>query len=84
MSIVNAALSAVRAEPIRAIIYPLLAILVAALVARGTVDQSAADIITGVIAAVLGIPAAEVARAKVRPVAQLSGEDSSGAGMAID
>jgi hypothetical protein len=70
MSIVNAVLSAIRSEPIRTIMYPLLAILVGTLVARGTVDQSMADIITGVIAAILGIPAAEVARAKVRPIAK--------------
>ncbi len=73
MTIVNSVLSAIRSEPIRTIIYPLLAILVASLVARGTVDQSAADIITGVVAAILGIPAAEVARAKVTPV-KLLGE----------
>ncbi|WP_454199604.1 phage holin [Nocardia sp. Marseille-Q1738] len=67
MSIVNAVLNAVRSEPIRTILYPLLAILVGTLVARGTVDQSMGDIITAVIAAVLGIPAAEIARSKVSP-----------------
>jgi hypothetical protein len=63
-------LSTLRAEPIRAILYPLLAILVGVLVARGLVDQFSADIIIGIVGAVLGVPAAEAARAKVSPVAR--------------
>ncbi|MEV6432564.1 hypothetical protein [Nocardia sp. NPDC051463] len=63
----NAVLSALRSEPIRTILYPLLAVLVGVLVARGVVDESGADIITGIVAAVLGIPAAEAARKRVAP-----------------
>ncbi|UGT65338.1 hypothetical protein LTT66_18380 [Nocardia gipuzkoensis] len=60
-------ISALRAEPVRAILYPLLAILVGVLVTRGIVDQFSADIIIGIVGAVLGVPAAEAARAKVTP-----------------
>ncbi len=71
----NAILSTVRSEPIRTILYPLLAILVGVLVARGVVDQSGADIITGVVAALLGIPAAEAARNRVTPWPKIPAAD---------
>lgn len=63
----NAVLSAIRSNPVRSIIYPLLAILVGTLVARGTIDSSVADIITGVVAVIIGIPATEITRSKVSP-----------------
>lgn len=79
MASLNSMMSLIRSEPIRTILYPLLAILVGVLVARGVVDQSGADIITGIVAALLGIPAAEAARMRVTPVAKLGGEDAGGA-----
>lgn len=63
----NAVLAAIRSNPVRSIIYPLLAILVGTLVARGTIDSSVADIITGVVAVIIGIPATEITRSKVSP-----------------
>ena len=53
------------------------------MVARGVVDESGADIITGVLAVLLGIPAAEAARNRVWSEASIAkltdGEDAGGA-----
>lgn len=71
-------ISALRTEPIRALLWPVLVGIAGYLVVRGVVDQFSADMILVIVAAVLGIPAAEAARAKVtpvsRPVAGLPGE----------
>ncbi|MEU2013117.1 hypothetical protein [Nocardia sp. NPDC019302] len=64
-------ISALRTEPIRALLWPVLVGIAGYLVVRGVVDQFSADMIVAIIAAVLGIPAAEVARAKVTPDAKL-------------
>lgn len=82
----NSILSAIRSEPIRAILYPVLAVVATALVAKGALSQFSADTIIALIGAVLGVPvAAEIARLKVTPVAKLgSGEDAGSAGMAAD
>ncbi|MGW4090031.1 hypothetical protein [Nocardia sp. NPDC004750] len=61
-------LSTLRTEPVRAILYPLLVILAGVLVTRGVVDEFSADTIIGIVGAILGVPAAEIARAKVTPV----------------
>lgn len=70
-------LSTLRTEPIRAVLWPVLLGLVGYLVVRGAVDQFSADMIVAILAAVLGIPAAEVARAKVTPDAKLRAGMSS-------
>lgn len=77
-------LDTIRSEPIRAILYPVLGVVVAVLVAKGVITQFSADTIIAIIGAVLGVPvAAEIARLKVTPVAKLTGgEDAGGAGMA--
>ena len=67
MSIINTIVSTLRTEPVRAILYPLLGILAGVLVARGIVDQFSADTVIGIVGAILGVPAAEIARAKVTP-----------------
>ena len=64
----NKIISAIQSEPVRAIVWPLLAILVGALVAKGTITSSLGDVITAIVAALVGVPAAEAARAKVTPV----------------
>lgn len=77
-------LDAIRSEPIRAILYPVLGVVAAVLVAKGALTQFSADTIIAIIGAVIGVPAAaEIARLKVTPVAKLgAGEDAGGAGMA--
>ncbi|WP_159840222.1 hypothetical protein [Nocardia sp. CY41] len=60
-------ISTLRTEPIRALLWPVLVGIAGYLVVRGVVDQFSADMILVIVAAVLGIPAAEVARAKVTP-----------------
>jgi uncharacterized membrane protein YjjB (DUF3815 family) len=66
----NKLLSTLRTEPIRALLWPVLVGIAGYLVVRGALDQFSADMIVAIVAAVLGIPAAEVARAKVTPDAK--------------
>ena len=54
-------------EPLRAALYPLLAVLVVMLVK----DAETADVVMGIVALVLGVGGTEVARHKVTPVAKL-------------
>lgn len=61
-------LSTLRTEPIRALLWPVLVGIAGYLVVRGVVDEFSKDMILVIVAAVLGIPAAEAARAKVIPV----------------
>lgn len=60
-------LDTVRSEPIRTLLYPVLVVVIGALVAKGLVSDFSADTIIAIVAAVLGVPAAEAARGKVRP-----------------
>jgi uncharacterized membrane protein YjjB (DUF3815 family) len=71
-------ISALRTEPIRALLWPVLVGIAGYLVVRGVVDQFSADMIVAIVAAVLGIPAAEVARAKVTPDSKLIGRTVAG------
>lgn len=66
-----------RTEPIRALLWPVLVGIAGYLVVRGAVDQFSADMILVIVAAILGIPAAEAARAKVTPDAKLRAGMSS-------
>lgn len=66
-------IAALRTEPIRTILWPVLVALAGVLVVRGIVDQFSADVIIGIVGAILGIPAAEAARAKVSPVRPVTG-----------
>jgi hypothetical protein len=61
----NKILSTIRSEPIRAILYPVLVILIGTLVTKGILTDFSSDIVIGLIGAVLGVPAAEAARSKV-------------------
>lgn len=63
-------LTFVRREPIRALLYPLLLSLVAVLVTKGVLDGNSAPVVLAVVSAVLAVPAAEVARSQVTPVAK--------------
>ncbi|KIQ15341.1 hypothetical protein [Rhodococcus sp. MEB064] len=66
------ALARLRAyEPVRLYVYPLLLVLVGLLVTRGAIDSSVGDLIIAATAAILGIGAAETARAKVTPEAKV-------------
>lgn len=58
-------------EPVRLYVYPLLVILVGVLVAKGVIDASVGDLVTAAVTALLGITAAEAARAKVTPEAKV-------------
>lgn len=59
--------SFIKNEPLRAALYPLLAVLVVMLVK----DPSLANVITGALALLLGVGGTEVARSKVTPVSKL-------------
>ncbi|MBF6350369.1 hypothetical protein IU448_15285 [Nocardia flavorosea] len=68
MKALDSILRTIRTEPIRTVLWPVLGIVVAMLVAQGAITEFTADTVIALIAAVLGIPAAEYARAKVRPL----------------
>lgn len=70
MNAVTKLLDVIRSEPIRTILYPLLVILVGTLLAKGGISEFSADTIIAVVAAVLGIPATEIARRNVTPVSR--------------
>lgn len=59
-------------EPVRLYVYPALVVLVGLLVTRGVIDAELADLVTGAVALVLGIGAAEAARAKVTPAGKVA------------
>ncbi|MFE7798998.1 hypothetical protein [Nocardia sp. NPDC057440] len=61
----NAVLSVIRSEPIRTLLYPILIVVVGALVAKGVLSDFSADTIVAIVAAVFGVPAAEIARKNV-------------------
>jgi hypothetical protein len=58
-------------EPVRLFVYPAVLALAVYLVGRGAIDAEWPDIITGIAALVLGIPAAEAARRQVTAPAHL-------------
>ena len=58
-------------EPVRLYVYPLLVILVGLLVTRGAIDASIGDLVVAAATALLGVGAAEAARAKVTPEAKV-------------
>lgn len=61
-------ISILRSEPVRMLLHPLILALVAYLVTKGILDSNTSQIVLAVVAAVLGIPAVEAARARVTPV----------------
>ncbi|MFC9769076.1 hypothetical protein [Rhodococcus jostii] len=61
-----------NSEPVRLYVYPILAVLIGILVARGVIDAEAADLITGAVALILGVGATEAARAKVTPAGRVT------------
>lgn len=75
-------------EPIRLYVYPLLVVLVGSLLARGIIDGATAELIRGLLEAlavgVLGISAAEAARAQVTPEAKVIELGTAVAADAID
>lgn len=54
-------------EPVRLYVFPLLVVLVGTLVTKGVLDGDTATLVIGLVTAVLGLGAQEVARAKVTP-----------------
>lgn len=58
-------------EPLRLAVYPVLVLVAGILVTRGVLDSDAANLVIAAVALLLGIPATEVARAKVTPQAQV-------------
>ncbi|MFC9761638.1 hypothetical protein [Rhodococcus jostii] len=59
-----------RCEPVRTTVYPILLLGLGVLVASGKLSSDTSDLITSVVGVVLGITAAETARAKVTPQAK--------------
>lgn len=80
----NAIMSTIRSEPIRTLLYPILVVVIGALVAKGVLSDFSADTIVAIVAAVLGIPAAETARSQVWAAVNLprAGEGPGGADVA--
>ncbi|WP_454196136.1 hypothetical protein [Nocardia sp. Marseille-Q1738] len=70
----NAILTALRSEPVRALLYPLLVALIGYGVTRGVVSADTSGFILAVVAAALGLPAVESARHRVSPAPPRSGE----------
>lgn len=54
-------------EPLRTTVYPMLVFLAGMLVATGKIDLDTSNLVLGIIAAVLGVGATEVARSQVTP-----------------
>ncbi|MGI5222162.1 hypothetical protein [Nocardia sp. CA-290969] len=81
----GAALARLRAnEPIRLVAYPALLAVVVYLVGRGWVAGDVADIITGVAALLLGVPAAEAVRSHATPDGHLRDAIAIGTEAALD
>lgn len=57
-------------EPVRKYLYSLLVPVVAVLIYFGIVDNESAPLWIGLVTALLGVPAVEVARSKVTPVSK--------------
>lgn len=58
-----------KSEPVRVAVYSVVVVLAALLVTKGVADGSTVDFVLAAVAAALGVPAAEVTRSKVTPVA---------------
>lgn len=67
----GAFLAKIRTEPVRAAVYPPLVLLVGFLVVHGRLDSDVANIALGAIPLLIGVPAAEAARAKVTPTVKI-------------
>lgn len=70
-------------EPLRLYVYPVLVVLLGVAVTRGVVDQSVADMLLPLVGLLIGVPAVEIARAKVTPQAKLPDIVASGAQIAM-
>lgn len=57
-----------KREPVRAALYPIIALIVGFLVARGVVDGETGAFVLALAALILGALGVEVARSKVSPV----------------
>lgn len=66
------ALTLLQRQPVRIYLYTVFAAVVALLVAMGVVTATLAPLILAVGTAVLAVPAVEVARSKVTPVAKVA------------
>lgn len=88
MNIVTRVVETFRSEPIRTLLYPIIVVVIGALVAKGVLSDFSADTVVAIVAAIFGVPAAEIARKNVWTAPSLkrqAGEDvSGGAGMAAD
>lgn len=71
-------------EPVRLFVYPALLALVVYLMGRGIVDAELADVLAGVAALVLGVPAAELARRRVTSPAGLGAAVAAGTEAVLD
>ncbi|MEU7766918.1 hypothetical protein AB0B25_17550 [Nocardia sp. NPDC049190] len=63
-----------RSEPVRTLLYPVLAALIGYQVTKGIISSDLSDFILAVLAAALGLPAVESARGRVSPAPPGSGE----------
>lgn len=64
----------ITGEPVRAYVYTVIGAILAVLIAYGVVSADVVPIILAAASAVLAVPAVEVARSKVSPVADASTE----------
>ncbi|MFC9768946.1 hypothetical protein [Rhodococcus jostii] len=69
--IVNTLKALRESEPVRTTVYPILILALGLLVGSGTLSSDTSDLITALAGLVLGVGAAEVARAKVTPAGRV-------------
>jgi hypothetical protein len=70
----NKVITILHSEPVRALLYPLLAALIGYGVVKGVLSSDLSGFVLAIAAAALGLPAVESARHRVSPAPPASGE----------
>ncbi|MEU2038423.1 hypothetical protein [Nocardia niwae] len=70
----NKVITILHSEPVRALLYPLLVVLIGYAVTKGLVSSDLSAFVLAIVAAALGLPAVESARHRVSPAPPDSGE----------
>ncbi|MEU1994661.1 hypothetical protein ABZ511_09450 [Nocardia gamkensis] len=70
----NKVITILHSEPVRALLYPLLAALIGYGVTKGVLSSDLSGFVLAIVAAALGLPAVESARHRVSPAPPDSGE----------
>lgn len=71
-------------EPVRLLMYPAIVAVVAYLVVNGTISDDFAQVVTAVVALVLGVPAIEATRGRVTPRDRVPAAAAAAARTALD